>query len=86
MTASLLKSPGLFSVFLPFSIMLSFGWSPPVCQLLSPPVPFIIIIIISHMGPIYIETPYIPIRNLFMSLYQETNLIEMTTKKLNINI
>ena len=28
MTTSLLKSPGLFSVFWPFSIMLSFGWSP----------------------------------------------------------
>ena len=31
-TASLLKSPGLFLVFWPFSIMLSFGWSPPVRQ------------------------------------------------------
>ena len=28
MTPSLLKSPGLFSVFWPFSIMLNFGWSP----------------------------------------------------------
>ena len=27
-TASVLKSPGLFIVFLPISIMLSFGWSP----------------------------------------------------------
>ena len=27
-TASLLKSPGLFLVFWPFSIMLKFGWSP----------------------------------------------------------
>ena len=27
-TASLPKSPGLFSVFWPFSIMLLFGWSP----------------------------------------------------------
>ena len=27
-TANLLKSPGLFSVFWPFSIMLLFGWSP----------------------------------------------------------
>ena len=35
--ASLLKSPGLFLVFWPFSIMLSFGWSPLV--------PIIIIII-----------------------------------------
>ena len=40
-TASLLKSPGLFSVFWPFSIMLSFGWSPLVRQLPSPPVPFV---------------------------------------------
>ena len=39
-TASLLKSPGLFSVFWLFSIMLSFGWSPLVRQLPSPPVPF----------------------------------------------
>ena len=37
-TASLLKSPGLFLVFWPFSIMLSFGWSPLVRQLPSPPV------------------------------------------------
>ena len=27
-TASLLKSPGLFSIFYPFLIMWSFGWSP----------------------------------------------------------
>ena len=42
-TASLLKSPGLFLVFWSFSIMLSFGWSPPVCQIPSPPVPLVII-------------------------------------------
>ena len=41
--ASLLKSPGLFSVFWPFSIMLSFGWSPLVRQLPSPPGPLIIL-------------------------------------------
>ena len=35
-TASLLKSPGLFSVFWPFSIMLSFGWSPLIRQFPSP--------------------------------------------------
>ena len=35
-TASLLKSPGLFLVFWPFSIMQSFGWSPLVRQLPSP--------------------------------------------------
>ena len=35
-TASLLKSPGLFLVCWPFSAMLSFGWSPLVCQLPSP--------------------------------------------------
>ena len=34
-TASLHKSPGFFSVFWPFSIMPSFGWSPPVSQLPS---------------------------------------------------
>ena len=33
--ASLLKSPGLFSVFWPFSTMLLFGWSPYVLQLPS---------------------------------------------------
>ena len=37
---SLLKSPGLFSVFWPLTIMLSFGWSPLVCQLPNPPSPF----------------------------------------------
>ena len=42
-TASLIKSPGLFSVFWPFSIMLSFGWSPPSRQLPSPPVPLVIL-------------------------------------------
>ena len=40
-TASLLKSPGLFSGFWPISIMLSFGWSPLVRQLPSPPVPLV---------------------------------------------
>ena len=39
-TASFLKSPGLFSVFWPFSVMLSFGWSLPVHQLPSPQWPF----------------------------------------------
>ena len=34
-TASLLSSSGLFSVFWPFSIILSFGWSPLVRQLPS---------------------------------------------------
>ena len=32
-----IKPPGLFSVFWPFPIMLSFGWSPPVLQPPSPP-------------------------------------------------
>ena len=38
MIASLLKSPGLFSVFWPFSIMLLFGWSPLDRQLPNLPV------------------------------------------------
>ena len=38
--ASLLKSPGLFLVFWPFSTMLSFGWSPLVRQLPSTSSPF----------------------------------------------
>ena len=38
-TASLLKSPGLFSVFWPFSIMLLFGWSPLGRQLPNLPGP-----------------------------------------------
>ena len=42
-TASLFKSSGLFSVFWAFSIMLSFGWSPLVRQLPSPPVPLVIL-------------------------------------------
>ena len=42
-TASLFKSPGLFLVFWPFSIRLSFGWSPPVRQLQSLPVPLVIL-------------------------------------------
>ena len=42
-TASLLKSPGLFPVFWPFSIMLSFGWSLLVRQLPSPLVPLVIL-------------------------------------------
>ena len=36
-----LESSGLFSVFWPFSIMLSFGWSPLVHQLPCPPVPLV---------------------------------------------
>ena len=46
-TASLLKSPGLFSIFWPFSIMLSFGCSPLVLQLPSPPSPLIIIYVVT---------------------------------------
>ena len=42
-TASLFKSPALSSVYWPFSIMLSFGWSPPVRRLPTPPVPLIIL-------------------------------------------
>ena len=42
-TASLLKSPGLFSVFWPSSIMLTFWWSPLVCQIPNPPVALIIL-------------------------------------------
>ena len=42
-TASLLKSPGLFSVFWPFSIMLLFGWSPLGRQLPNLPGPLIIL-------------------------------------------
>ena len=41
--ASLLKSPGLFIVFWPFSTMLSFGWSPLVRQTPSPLVPLVIL-------------------------------------------
>ena len=41
-TTSLLKSPGLFSVFWQFSIMLLFWWSPLVRQFPSPPGPLII--------------------------------------------
>ena len=40
-TASLLKSPGLFLVFWQFSTMLSFGWSPLVRQPPSPLVPLV---------------------------------------------
>ena len=43
MTAGLLKSPGLFSVFWPLSIMLKFGWSPLIRQLPSSPVPLIVL-------------------------------------------
>ena len=42
-TASLLKSPGLFSVFWPFNIMLLFGWSPLGRQHPNLPGPFIIL-------------------------------------------
>ena len=42
-TSSLLKSPGLFSVPWPSSIMLSFGWSPLVRQLTIPQGPLIIL-------------------------------------------
>ena len=42
-TASLLKSPGLFLVFWPFSTMLSFEWSPLIRQLPRPLVPLAIL-------------------------------------------
>ena len=42
-TVSLLKSPSLFSIFRLSSIMLSFGWSPLVRQLLNPTGPLIIL-------------------------------------------
>ena len=42
-TASPLKSPGLFSVFWPFSIMQLFGWSPLGRQLPNLPGPLIIL-------------------------------------------
>ena len=42
-TASFLMSQGLFSVFWPISIMLSFGWSPLVLLFPIPPVPLIIL-------------------------------------------
>ena len=45
-TVNLLQSPGLFSVFWPFSVMLLFGWSPLGRQLPNLPGPIIIIIII----------------------------------------
>ena len=38
-TASLLKSPGLFSIFWPIWIMLQFGWSLLILLFPSPPVP-----------------------------------------------
>ena len=45
-TGRLLKTPGLFLVFWPFSIMLTFGWSPPVRLFPSPPVPLVIVTVI----------------------------------------
>ena len=52
-TVSLLKSPGLFPVFWPFSIMLKFGWSPLVfqfpCLLTVPKAPITIDIIVTFM-------------------------------------
>ena len=39
-TVNLFKSPGLYSVFWPFSTMLLFGWTPLVLQLPSPSIPF----------------------------------------------
>ena len=47
-TASLLKSPGLFSVFWPFSVMMSFGESLPFRQLPSPPGFVIILSLLSQ--------------------------------------
>ena len=48
-TASLLKSPGLFSVFWPSSMMLLFGWSPLGCRLPNLPAPITIGIIVTFM-------------------------------------
>ena len=55
-TASLLKSPGLFSVFWPSSIMLSFGWSPLVRQLTKSSRPFNNPLVTVPKAPITIGT------------------------------
>ena len=53
---SLLNSPGLFSVFCHFSIMMSFVWYPPVRQLPSSPGPLIILFVTLPKAPIPIGT------------------------------
>ena len=65
-TSSLLKSPGLFLVFWPFSTMLSFGWSPLVRQLPSPPVPLVIPLVTVPNAPITLGHLHVP--QFFISL------------------
>ena len=67
-TASLLKSPGLFSVFWPFSIMLSFRWSPPVRQLPSPPVPLVFLLLLFQMHEITIDIIVTCLFHIFFSI------------------
>ena len=69
-TASLLKSPGLFSVFWPFSIKQLFGWSPLGRQLPNLP------------GPLIITVPKAPITigiivTMFCSFFQFSSKVEV---------
>ena len=73
-TTSLLKSLGLFSVFWPFSTMLSFGWSPPVRQLPSPPVPFSNPLVTIPNAPI---TVGIIVTCMFYSFFQFPSKVEV---------
>ena len=79
MTASLLKSPGLFSVFWPFSIMLLFGWSPPVRKIQTPPIPLATLIycskrIIADDPSLEFESPQVS-RTLFNILAVLNNVV-----------
>ena len=73
-TASLLKSPGLFSVFWPFSIVLSFGWSPLVRQLPSPPVSLVNLLVTVAKAPITIG---IIVTSIFHSFFQFPSKVEV---------
>ena len=58
-TASLFKSPGLSSVFLPISIVLQFGWSPLVLLFRNPPVPLTILWLLYPEYQSQFNVPYL---------------------------
>ena len=74
MRASLLMSPGLCSVFWPFSIMLLFGWSPLGRQLPNFPGPLINSLVTVPKAPITIG---IIVTFMFHSFFQFSSKFEV---------
>ena len=66
--ASLLKSPGLFSVFWPSLIILSFGWYPLVLLFPNPPVPIPILWWLYRAHQLQLVSPWLTFHSFFSLL------------------